>query len=218
MHTMRIGRNGYACGNVAQMNEMLIDNWNSAIGEKDFVVVLGDFVWKDSNFAEIFKALHGKKILVKGNHDTRKSYNSDLWLDVQDILRLRLGEESNSPKAQRAEIYCSHYPLRSWNKFFHGSFHAYGHTHSDDMRDRREFNVGVDISIDAWKPKRVDKILSAVQHNWFPKRDYEPLPDFDPEIMRRNAENYLLPFDMRKYLEDMKEFSEKPDQDNILSM
>ena len=54
--------------------ERLADNWQSVVGEKDTVVMPGDFSWatyleesvKDFEFLE---RLNGRKILSKGNHD-----------------------------------------------------------------------------------------------------------------------------------------------------
>lgn len=51
-----------------EMNERLIDNWNSVVGNSDIVFHLGDFCFGKSNL-DIAKRLNGKKRLVLGNHD-----------------------------------------------------------------------------------------------------------------------------------------------------
>jgi hypothetical protein len=54
--------------------ERLRENWNSAVGEQDTVVIAGDISWAAGieaalpDFAFI-DALHGRKIIIKGNHD-----------------------------------------------------------------------------------------------------------------------------------------------------
>lgn len=53
-----------------QMDEQLIENWNSLIKSEDTVYHLGDFSSYDINKnAEILSRLNGRKILVMGNHD-----------------------------------------------------------------------------------------------------------------------------------------------------
>lgn len=203
------GIGGFDCPTVEAMNEMLIDNWNAAVKPYDHVIVLGDFCWKEKDFEKIITALHGQKTLVTGNHDTRKVKKSPLWENVTDLLRLKVGEESNSPRKDRVEIFCCHYPMRSWNKSFHGSFHIYGHTHADDMRDRREFNVGVDMSINPYYPRRLYKVLAAMAGRWFPKRGGEPLPDRDPMIMAKFRADYNKPFSLETLLKERDALAEK---------
>ena len=57
--------------NVEEMNEKLIENWNSVVGRIDKVFVLGDFGFYNSK--EILDRLKGFKILIMGNHDRHKS-------------------------------------------------------------------------------------------------------------------------------------------------
>ena len=54
----------------AQMDEALIQRWNSVVGPEDRVYVLGDF-GGDGYETEVLSRLRGRKFLVKGNHDTR---------------------------------------------------------------------------------------------------------------------------------------------------
>jgi calcineurin-like phosphoesterase family protein len=54
---------------VEQMNECLIDRWNSVVRPCDTVYHLGDFCFGRRNI-EIAAKLNGKKNLILGNHDT----------------------------------------------------------------------------------------------------------------------------------------------------
>ena len=55
--------------------ERLTENWNGAVGKDDTVVIAGDVSWADSlegaftDFEFINNTLHGRKIILKGNHD-----------------------------------------------------------------------------------------------------------------------------------------------------
>lgn len=211
MHLLRLeaGIGGYSCQTVRQMDEMLIDNWNSVVSPKDEVIVLGDFAWREKDFENLMRILNGTKTLVIGNHDTRNVRKSPLWKETGDIIRLRLGEEDNSPKSEKVDIYCCHYPLRSWNRTFHGSFHLYGHTHAADMRDRREFNAGVDVEIDPYKPRSLANVLAAMAPRWFPKRGGCPLDDYNPCILQDFAHCYGASIDLKKIIEEQQSLDRK---------
>lgn len=58
---------------IEEMNEKLIENWNSVVGKNDIVWHLGDFCFgKKENILEVLPKLNGKINLVMGNHDHHK--------------------------------------------------------------------------------------------------------------------------------------------------
>lgn len=60
--------------NVQEMNEKVVHNWNNTVRIEDEVYVLGDLGNADADkMAEILNKLHGKKYLVKGNHDNHSN-------------------------------------------------------------------------------------------------------------------------------------------------
>lgn len=60
---------------VEEMNEALVNNWNSVVTQEDEVYCLGDFSLA-SRPVEVFSSrLLGKKLLVPGNHDFCHSYH-----------------------------------------------------------------------------------------------------------------------------------------------
>ena len=63
-------------GHINKLHHAIVDNWNSVIGEDEFVLCLGDFTQnlkhKKKSMALVEKysrLLNGKKILIRGNHD-----------------------------------------------------------------------------------------------------------------------------------------------------
>jgi len=56
---------------IEEMNNKMIENWNSVVGRMDKVFMLGDFGFYDTS--RLLDKLKGFKILVMGNHDRRKS-------------------------------------------------------------------------------------------------------------------------------------------------
>lgn len=66
--------------NIDEMNNTIINNWNSIVKAEDTVYHLGDVAFTNKTFSKhIVQSLIGHKILIMGNHDccrTRK-----WWLD-----------------------------------------------------------------------------------------------------------------------------------------
>lgn len=59
-------------GSVAEMDEDIIDKWNSVVSKHDKIYILGDLSFYDnSRTAQIVAKLKGKKYLILGNHDKK---------------------------------------------------------------------------------------------------------------------------------------------------
>ena len=71
--------------NVRKMDEEMISRWNSVVDNSDTVYLLGDF-GAEGYEKDILSKLNGKKILVKGNHDTKSNeeYRSFGFSEVYD--------------------------------------------------------------------------------------------------------------------------------------
>lgn len=53
----------------AEMDEVMIRNWNARVTGGDTVYILGDMFFRSTNAEEILQRLKGKKRLIVGNHD-----------------------------------------------------------------------------------------------------------------------------------------------------
>lgn len=67
---------------VEEMNETIIDRWNSVVRDTDIVWHLGDFCFGKNNI-RIAERLKGKKRLILGNHD---AYSSRDYLEFFEKL------------------------------------------------------------------------------------------------------------------------------------
>jgi calcineurin-like phosphoesterase family protein len=52
-----------------QMDEALVENWNSVVTDEDVVIHLGDVFWNHGRAHAIAPRLRGVKHLIRGNHD-----------------------------------------------------------------------------------------------------------------------------------------------------
>lgn len=72
---------------IEEMNQTLIDNWNSAVSKEDTVYFLGDLAFCGTQKIEtILKQLNYKKlIMIKGNHDRQTSNKRWLELGMSEV-------------------------------------------------------------------------------------------------------------------------------------
>lgn len=141
---------------VEEMNQILIENYNSVVRKNDTVYILGDICHRlsvDQSNA-LISQLHGKKILISGNHD--KKYDSSLITEVRDFKTVSLNG-----------IYWAlmHYPMLSWPKKNNGSIHLHGHIHADaeyNLKNKQDGILRYDVGVDAnnFTPVAVDTIIS----------------------------------------------------------
>jgi calcineurin-like phosphoesterase family protein len=150
------------------MDYQLFKRWNDIVKPEDEVYHLGDLgQWfKDVTWIkDILPNLNGKKYLIPGNHDRRllkevKKYFLEILPPIHNI-------RYQSDDAGDVGIVLCHYPLWSWEGMFHGSLHAYGHTHREIPElGKGAVHVGVDtnsfapISIDDFIIKATKRIIS----------------------------------------------------------
>lgn len=108
-----------------RMTDTIIDSTNAVVGPDDSLVIIGDFCWTPRNdrfaVAEKFRnRINCKNLyLIWGNHDDRRIL-SPLFKACYDQYVFNIDGQN---------IFTSHYPCRSWDMAFHGSWDLYGHVH-----------------------------------------------------------------------------------------
>jgi calcineurin-like phosphoesterase family protein len=111
---------------VRRHDDALIEAINTRVDDHDTLWLLGDFCWGGLAEATHYRdRIRCRNVnLVWGNHDHRS-------------IRPLFGEaiEQGWVRVLGTEIWVNHYPLRSWNKSFHGSWHFYGHVHGRLQRE-----------------------------------------------------------------------------------
>lgn len=119
---------------IEEMNEVLIDRWNSVVCNHDIIYHLGDFCF-GRNSLEIAKRLNGKKKLVLGNHDT---------YPVGDYLQFF------------TQIYgvifwknciLSHVPVHPSMLSKRAVVNVHGHTHSNSIMHQVDYKSSDPLSI-----------------------------------------------------------------------
>lgn len=119
---------------IEEMNNTIINNWNSIVDKDDIVYHLGDFLLGD-NISDFVSKLNGKIYLVRGNHDGKSiNFYNNIGLEVVPT----------KTKLEEYKIILSHRPLEN-NQIPDGYINIHGHIH----------NAKLDSSFDSSKHRCV---------------------------------------------------------------
>lgn len=156
---------------VEEMNEALVNNWNSVVTDNDHVWILGDLcMGKIEDSLKIAARLNGWKTLLPGNHDRVWAGNGEKaakWYPAYEdagfiIVDVDQTVETNSYSIylgydtdQQVEVDLSHFPYISdsrhddrfndWLPIDMGRWLLQGHIHTMWKVKDRMINVGVDV-------------------------------------------------------------------------
>lgn len=121
---------------IEEMNQVLIERWNSKVSDNDEVYILGDFAFKDHK--QFFETLKGKKHLIAGSHDVFGKEIGETCLEsISKYKEIRF---------EKRVFVLSHCPLRCWEHAQNGSIHLFGHEHGRIQTYNLSMDVGVDTN------------------------------------------------------------------------
>lgn len=168
---------------ITEMDEKLIEMWNSVIKPEDEVYNLGDVCFsRDLNkLKAILRRLNGKHHLILGNHDQLiienkdkllKEYKNDgnpLFSSINQYLELEY---------EKQKYVLFHYPIQEWNRGHYGAIHLYGHIHDSIAPLKgKALNVGIDLHCKILSKddvlEMVCKIPNFTHHNKDKKEDVD---------------------------------------------
>ena len=157
---------------ISEMNETIINNWNSVVSANDEVYILGDMFWNNNDIDSILPRLKGRLYLIKGNHDRVNAEMTKRFVWIKDYEEIKDGDK---------HIVLCHYPIAHWRNADYGTIHLYGHIHSG--RDSRPFdeykelmkqrnipyecyNVGCMLPYMNYTPRTLDEIIQSNQNDY----------------------------------------------------
>ena len=128
--------------NIEEMNEYMIKQWNSVVGENDLVYHLGDFALQSDKeaVANLVNQLNGHIILILGNHDR---HGKQWFLDcgfVEVYKNLILGD-----------YILSHRP-QTLDKLSENVRNIHGHIHNYDKGLDKDRYINVSCEVLDYKP------------------------------------------------------------------
>lgn len=132
-----------------EMNQALIDNWNSVVKEDDTVFVLGDMGFCGYDKLEpLMSQLNGKKYLIQGNHDSDKIvfrlYEANIIEGYYKMHEVTIIGDEECPDQQ---LTLCHFPMIDWPNKERGAWMIHGHQHQlpdTPSCSTKHWDVGVD--------------------------------------------------------------------------
>lgn len=134
-------------------DERLIKALNERVGREDTLWIVGDFCWGGLEEARTYlgrircRDVH----LVWGNRDERS---------VGPAFASTMEQGLIEPEGQM--IYLNHFPMREWDKAFHGAWHLYGHVHGRLAAQDAELDwmLTRDVGVDAcdYRPVSLEEL------------------------------------------------------------
>ena len=123
-HTNIIGYEDRPFTDVDDMNKKLINYWNSVVGSDDIVYVLGDFTLsrRMDVITNLVNSLHGRKILIMGNHDTRKP---------KDYVSCGFEVATRKPMMVEPGVILMHEPFIDSSFIAPNYIYFFGHVHNN---------------------------------------------------------------------------------------
>jgi len=111
---------------IEQMNETIVNNINSVVGQDDVLIHLGDFSFGGfENIQKFRDRIVCKEIhLILGNHDTHIENNRD---NVQELFTSVNHYTKLMYKFKTFVLF--HYPIASYDGLNKGHIHLHGHVH-----------------------------------------------------------------------------------------
>ncbi|GAA0092978.1 metallophosphoesterase [Paraclostridium bifermentans] len=135
---------------VEEMDEIIINNWNSVVKENDTVYHLGDF-----GDYSIVSRLNGRINLIFGNYERNDN------IDIQQLKKYGFNEVYKDSQIRRLNdlllVNMSHEPSKAIKSNNEDMFNLFGHIHKLQMVRRYGLNVGMDCH--NFYPIDVDEVM-----------------------------------------------------------
>ena len=152
---------------VEEMNEAIIERYNSRVKDNDTVYILGDCICgiDVETGTKLLNRLRGHKLLCIGNHDSDARLKYWMQNEVFEAY-----EFAFRFKYKKWGFYCTHFPTIVGNYDSPKWLGLYAHTHqsaqwedefSPNYQTANMYNVGVDAH-DCY-PVHIDEVLARVK-------------------------------------------------------
>lgn len=156
-----------------EMDEALIEGWNSVVGEDDLVFDLGDFAFApNSKWKETLERLNGHHYLVLGNHEITR------WPGDKIMELFERVENQMLLKIDGRFVYLNHYPLLCYAGVYRGKqglvYQLHGHVHLSKVHNEgkdfermsyslpTQYDVGVDFN--DYKPISWEEVCEKINY------------------------------------------------------
>ncbi len=138
-------KRGFSCAD--EMNEYIIQQWNSVVNKKDTVYCLGDITMEKTRDYPLLLRLNGFINVVLGNHDLRQ--HVPLLLEYVNSVAGMINYKSSI-----ILTHCPIHPSEMDHRFTHN---IHGHVHEKTLNDTRYVNVSCEAV--NYIPKTLEQLI-----------------------------------------------------------
>lgn len=145
---------------VEEMDDFIIERWNSVVGMRDVVIHVGDFVWPsvgEKGHRRYRERLNGRIILVPGNHDHKKAV---MWMGIEAMPMVHIIKDDG------VHVVLCHYPLVTWPQKHYGYVHCHGHCHGLLGDAQGRMDVGIDVPASGYAPWPFSQTTKDLHTKW----------------------------------------------------
>ena len=131
---------GSRFANTREMDECILESWNSVVKPGDKVYHLGDVMFGDKEyFKKLWPRFHGSKRLTPGNHEDIKFLSSGGFFAKVELWRV----------FSEFGLVLSHFPLHESQLYDYKRDRplksVHGHVHTNTLDSDRHINVSVEV-------------------------------------------------------------------------
>ena len=152
---------GFDAEDVESHDKWLIEKWNSTIGKKDIVYIIGDFAFgSPEHVKKLLGKLNGQKFLILGNHDKSSDHLDGYFKQITQMKCVTFKKSNYDFLDEDFMVYMCHYPMITWPSKHYGCVECHGHCHNrltdynEESPDLR-MDVGIDNGFKFWNMKEV---------------------------------------------------------------
>ncbi len=131
-----------------EMEDQIIENWNSKVGDNDIVYHLGNFGWDPISSESAIIHLKGTIFFVGGEYDKHLSENSLIKVGKHHLLPV-------IAEIPKLNLVLSHWPLENWLGKSEGTIHLHG---GEKQETKMEKRFCVNVKNWNWSPVEYDFI------------------------------------------------------------
>ena len=152
-----------------EMNEAIVERWNSVVKPGDIVYHLGDMVMSHYDI-NIIKRLNGTIFLIRGNHDTNNKLSA--IYATGKMVNTSYVPTSELIKFGKLSLFMCHYPVLTANfddkHFSQHVINLHGHTHQKGnwLFADNPFIYHVGLDSHGCYPIHIDEIIADIRNRW----------------------------------------------------
>jgi calcineurin-like phosphoesterase family protein len=143
--------------NVQEMNNSMVDIWNSVVSEDDLVFVLGNFAWDPITADEIVSQLNGSILLILGEFDEATDSISELHEYKLNIYDGDIHTDDIN------KLILSYWPLREWYNKNKGYQSVISFNGAKYKSNHKESLINVNCDYWSFKPVELQSIKSLFE-------------------------------------------------------